>query len=134
VSAVGAPADRHDTEPGRGRQRRDWRRGRYGGWWRPWGSDRRRRRLVRLGVDVIVARGPTVIKAVQKTTATIPIVMSSARDPVALGFVKTLARPGGNITGIASLLGEREWSSMDGPYPSPRPRRRRWPQVWTARG
>jgi putative ABC transport system substrate-binding protein len=57
--------------------------------------------LVRLKVDVIVARGPQAIRAAQQATATIPIVMSAAADPVRAGFVTSLARPGGNTTGLA---------------------------------
>lgn len=60
--------------------------------------------LVRLGVDVIVARATPAIRAVKKATATVPIVMSAAgHDPVHLGFVASLARPGGNITGLTLL-------------------------------
>lgn len=69
--------------------------------------------LVRLGVDVIVARGAGAIRAAQQTTATIPIVMSSAADPVANGFVRSLAQPEGNITGIASLLWELDGKRLE---------------------
>ena len=62
--------------------------------------------LVRLNVRVIVARGPIAVRAAQQAAPAVPIVMSSSDDPVAWGFVKTLARPGGNITGIANLLSE----------------------------
>jgi putative ABC transport system substrate-binding protein len=62
--------------------------------------------LVRLNVDVIVAAGPPLIIAAQKATATIPIVIITPIDPVDAGFVKSLARPGGNITGISNLSGE----------------------------
>ena len=55
--------------------------------------------LVRLKVNVIVAGGPAAIQAAKRATETIPIVMSAVADPVAAGFVATLARPGGNITG-----------------------------------
>jgi putative ABC transport system substrate-binding protein len=63
--------------------------------------------LVRLKVDVIVASGgyPTV-KAAQKATTTIPIVMANVNDAVGLGLVASLARPGGNTTGISSLTPE----------------------------
>ena len=56
--------------------------------------------LVRLKVDVILATGNTAIDAAQKATTSIPIVMTSASDPVASGFVASLARPEGNITGL----------------------------------
>ncbi|MGH7766258.1 MAG: ABC transporter substrate-binding protein, partial [Candidatus Binatia bacterium] len=61
--------------------------------------------LVRLKVDVIVASGGSrLILAAKNATKTIPIVMiSSGVDPVELGFVKTLARPGGNVTGLSTL-------------------------------
>ena len=62
--------------------------------------------IVRLKVDVVVALGPPVIIAVQKATSTIPIVILTGLDPVDAGFIKTLARPGGNITGISNLSGE----------------------------
>ncbi len=60
--------------------------------------------LVRVGVDVIVPGGNAATRAVQKATSTIPIVMSGTTDPVASGFVASLARPGGNITGSATLF------------------------------
>src|SRR3977135_1246403 len=61
--------------------------------------------LVRLKVDVIVAGGAAAIRAAQHATSTIPIVMAVSGDPVAQGYVASLARPGGNITGL-SFLGE----------------------------
>jgi putative ABC transport system substrate-binding protein len=62
--------------------------------------------LVRLKVDVIVTAGPTVTRPVKEATSTIPIVMASDTDPVGNGFVASLARPGGNITGLATLSPE----------------------------
>ena len=62
--------------------------------------------FVRLKVDVIVAAGSVATSAAQKATATIPIVMGSSGDPVGSGFVNSLARPGGNITGITNLITE----------------------------
>jgi putative tryptophan/tyrosine transport system substrate-binding protein len=62
--------------------------------------------LVRLKVDVIVTSGPTVTGAVKQATSTIPIVMAQDTDPVGTGFVASLARPGGNITGLATLSPE----------------------------
>src|ERR1044071_5404944 len=59
--------------------------------------------VVGLRVDVIVAAGAGAIRAAKKATATIPIVMSEVNDPVALGFVISLAHPGGNITGVSNL-------------------------------
>jgi putative ABC transport system substrate-binding protein len=58
--------------------------------------------LVRLKVDVIVLGSPSAIGPVRRVTSTIPIVMGYSTDPVGNGFVASLARPGGNITGLAS--------------------------------
>ncbi len=62
--------------------------------------------LVRLKVDIIVSAGPTVTRAAKEATATIPIVMAQDTDPVGNGFVASLARPGGNITGLSTLYPE----------------------------
>ena len=62
--------------------------------------------LVQLKVDIIVTAGSPAISAAQKATTTIPIVMTSAGDPVRSGFVKSLARPGGNITGLSIMSGD----------------------------
>ena len=59
--------------------------------------------VVQLKVDVIVAGETPVIKAAQKATATIPIVMAASNDPVGSGFVESLGRPGLNITGVSIL-------------------------------
>src|SRR5262245_66631985 len=58
--------------------------------------------LVRLKVNVIVAATPPAVQAVKQATNTIPIVMVGVFDPVAMGFVDSLARRGGNITGLSS--------------------------------
>jgi putative ABC transport system substrate-binding protein len=62
--------------------------------------------LVRLKVDVIVTAGPTSTQAAKESTATIPIVMAFDFDPVGSGFVASLARPSGNITGLSALYPE----------------------------
>ena len=62
--------------------------------------------LIRLKVDVIVASGPSPTRAAKKATATIPIVMTWDYDPVGNGYVASLARPGGNITGLSILAPE----------------------------
>ena len=62
--------------------------------------------LVRLKVDVIVTGGGTDTRAAKEATNTIPIVMSQDSDPVGSGFVASLARPGGNITGMSTLAPE----------------------------
>ena len=58
--------------------------------------------LVRLNVDIIVAWGDPASGAAQKATTSIPIVMVAATDPIAAGFVASLAQPGGNITGLTT--------------------------------
>jgi putative ABC transport system substrate-binding protein len=68
--------------------------------------------LVRLGVDVIVASSYPSIVAAMKATTTIPIVMIGGVDPVSTGLVASLARPGGNVTGLtpdagSEILGKR---------------------------
>jgi putative ABC transport system substrate-binding protein len=68
---------------------------------------------VRLKVDVIVSAGPTVTRAVKEATSTIPIVMGQDTDPVGSGFVASLARPGGNITGLASLSSENSGKQLE---------------------
>ena len=62
--------------------------------------------LVRLKVDIIVTGGATNTRAAKEATSTIPIVMTQAGDPVGSGVVASLARPGGNITGLSSLAPE----------------------------
>jgi putative ABC transport system substrate-binding protein len=62
--------------------------------------------LVRLKVDVIVTTSTGVALAAKKATTTIPIVMTNSADPVAAGLVASLARPGGNVTGMSSLTVE----------------------------
>jgi putative ABC transport system substrate-binding protein len=59
--------------------------------------------LVRLKVDLIVVTGTPSVLAAKKATTTIPIVVTSALDPVGAGLVGSLARPGGNVTGLSSL-------------------------------
>ncbi len=59
--------------------------------------------LTRLKVDVIIATYPGAVLAARRATSTIPIIMVNSPDPVQLGFVASLARPGGNITGVTSL-------------------------------
>jgi ABC-type uncharacterized transport system substrate-binding protein len=59
--------------------------------------------LVRLNVDLIVTTGEPPALAAKRATTTIPIVMANAADPVGSGFVASLARPGGNVTGLSNL-------------------------------
>jgi len=60
--------------------------------------------LVRMNVDVIFAQSSTMVEAARQATKTIPIVFAIHADPVGLGHVASLARPGGNITGLSILL------------------------------
>jgi putative ABC transport system substrate-binding protein len=62
--------------------------------------------LVQLDVDIIVSGGPTATRPAKEATSTIPIVMGFDDDPVGAGFVASLARPGGNITGLSTLAPE----------------------------
>ena len=61
--------------------------------------------LVSLKMDAIVAAAPPAVRALQQATGTTPIIMIAVADPVEMGFIKSLAEPGGNITGVASLAG-----------------------------
>ena len=62
--------------------------------------------LVRLKVDLIVVTGTPAALAAKRATTTIPIVMTNTADPVGVGLVASLARPGGNVTGFSSLAPE----------------------------
>jgi ABC-type uncharacterized transport system substrate-binding protein len=59
--------------------------------------------LARSNVDVIVAWGTPAVTAARRATSTIPIVMAAVGDPVGYGFVASLARPGGNVTGVSLM-------------------------------
>ena len=59
--------------------------------------------LVQMNVDVLVVGAPPAIRAARQATKTIPIVMVTNQDPVAAGYVDSLARPGGNTTGVTNL-------------------------------
>ena len=69
--------------------------------------------LVRLKVDLIVTAGPLVTRAAKEATSTIPIVMAQDPDPVGNGFVASLARPGGNITGLSRLAPELSGKQLE---------------------
>jgi putative tryptophan/tyrosine transport system substrate-binding protein len=62
--------------------------------------------LVQMNVDVLVVGAPPTIRAARQATKTIPIVMVTNQDPVAAGYVDSLARPGGNTTGLTNLTRE----------------------------
>ena len=69
--------------------------------------------LVRLKVDVIVTAGPASTRPAKEATSTIPIVMAQDSDPVANGFVASLARPGRNITGLSTLAPELSGKQLE---------------------
>jgi putative ABC transport system substrate-binding protein len=69
--------------------------------------------LVHLVVDVIVTAGPLVTRAAKEATSTIPIVMAQDPDPVGNRFVASLARPGGNITGLSRIAPEVSGKQME---------------------
>jgi putative ABC transport system substrate-binding protein len=69
--------------------------------------------LVRLKVDAIISPGPAVTRPLKEATSTIPIVMAQDTDPVGSGFVTSLARPGGNITGLAALAPEMAGKQLE---------------------
>jgi putative ABC transport system substrate-binding protein len=69
--------------------------------------------LVRLKVDVIVASAPRAVFAAKKASTTIPIVFAIATDPVGLGLVSSLARPGGNITGLSLMAPDLDGKRLE---------------------
>jgi putative ABC transport system substrate-binding protein len=69
--------------------------------------------LVRLKSEVIVTGGPLPTRAAKEATTTIPIVMTQDPDPVANGFVASLSRPGGNITGLSTLAPELSGKQLE---------------------
>ena len=86
--------------------------------WRGADGNRDRQRalvaeLIRLKVDVIVTSGGGPTRDAKEATATIPIVIAQDTDPVGNGFVASLARPGGNITGLSRLAPELSGKQID---------------------
>jgi putative ABC transport system substrate-binding protein len=69
--------------------------------------------LVRLKVDIIVTAGPQATRPAKGASSTIPIVMAQDPDPVGNGFVASLARPGGNITGLATFAPELSGKQLE---------------------
>jgi putative ABC transport system substrate-binding protein len=69
--------------------------------------------LVHLKIDIIVTGGRSATRAAKEATSTIPIVMTQDSDPVANGFVASLARPGGNITGLSTLAPELSGKQLE---------------------
>jgi len=69
--------------------------------------------LVRLKIDVFVTAGPAATRPAKEATVTIPIIMAQDTDPVGNGFVASLARPGGNITGLSTLSPELSGKQLE---------------------
>src|SRR5262249_38471786 len=69
--------------------------------------------LVRLKVDIIVASQTPAVTAARQATTEIPIVMAPAGDPVGTGLISSLARPGGNITGLSSTTAENGVKTLE---------------------
>jgi putative tryptophan/tyrosine transport system substrate-binding protein len=69
--------------------------------------------LVRLKVDLIVTAGPSATRAAKEATSSIPIVMALDYDPIGNGFVASLARPGGNITGLSAVYPEMSGKQLE---------------------
>jgi putative ABC transport system substrate-binding protein len=69
--------------------------------------------LVRLGVDIIVASETPAVQAAKRATGDIPIVMAPSGDPVGTGLVASLARPGGNVTGLSAATAELSGKSLE---------------------
>jgi putative tryptophan/tyrosine transport system substrate-binding protein len=69
--------------------------------------------LIRLKIDIIVSAGPAVTRPAKEATFTIPIVMGFENDPVGSGVVASLARPGGNITGLSTLAPELSGKQLE---------------------
>ena len=69
--------------------------------------------LVRLKVDVIVTVGAPAAQAAKKASGTIPIVFAGASDPVGIGIVSSLARPGGNITGLSLMVPDLDGKRLE---------------------
>src|SRR6202035_2199474 len=69
--------------------------------------------VIALKPDLIIAEATPAVAAAQKATATIPIIMAPASDPVGSGFVKSFTHPGGNITGVANMFGDATTKTLD---------------------
>jgi len=69
--------------------------------------------LIALKSDIIVTAGTPAALAAQRTTTTIPVVMAAVGDPIGTGLVKSLARPGGNLTGLAGIAPDLEGKRLE---------------------
>ena len=69
--------------------------------------------LLEQKLDVIVAAGPAAIQVVRRATTTLPIVFAASGDPLSFGFVHSLSRPGGNVTGVSSVGADLSYKYLD---------------------
>jgi len=69
--------------------------------------------LAALNVDVIVTAGTPAALAVKRTTPSIPLGMAAVGDPIGVGLVASLARPGGNVTGLSAIAPELEGKRLE---------------------
>ena len=69
--------------------------------------------LVALNVDVAVGSGSQAVQALKAATSSIPVVMLDVSHPIEAGFINSLARPGGNITGVTPQLDETNWKALE---------------------
>ena len=69
--------------------------------------------LLDLKLDVFVAAGPAAIQVVRQATTTLPIVFAASGDPLSFGFVHSLSRPGGNVTGVSSVGADLSYKYLD---------------------
>jgi putative ABC transport system substrate-binding protein len=69
--------------------------------------------LLEQKLDVIVAAGPAAIRAVQQATTTVPVVFAASGDPLIFGFIRSLSRPGGNITGVSSIGADLSYKYLE---------------------
>jgi putative ABC transport system substrate-binding protein len=69
--------------------------------------------LLEQKLDVIVAAGPAAIQTVRQATTTVPVVFAASGDPISFGFVQSLSRPGGNVTGVSSVGGDLSYKYLD---------------------
>ena len=69
--------------------------------------------LLEQKLDVIVAAGPAAIRVMRQATTTLPIVFAASGDPLMFGFVKSLSRPGGNVTGVSSVGADLSYKYLE---------------------
>ena len=69
--------------------------------------------LLEQKLDVIVAAGPAAIQVVRQATTTLPVVFAASGDPLVFGFVQSLSRPGGNVTGVSSVGADLSYKYLE---------------------